>query len=73
MILSRTMILDFTPRFAFMTGPWNYSYKALLKTGKWVIAIPAVEISKTVVPIGACSWTEVNKFEKFKLTLFKAE
>jgi hypothetical protein len=32
MTLSWTMVLDFIPRFAFMTGPWNYSYKALSKT-----------------------------------------
>ena len=28
--LSWTMVLDFTPRFAFMTGPWNFSCKALI-------------------------------------------
>jgi flavin reductase (DIM6/NTAB) family NADH-FMN oxidoreductase RutF len=27
MTLSWTMALDFIPRFAFMTGPWNYSCK----------------------------------------------
>ena len=26
--LSWTMVMDFTPQFAFLTGPWNYSYKA---------------------------------------------
>ena len=26
MTLSWTMVLDFTPRFAFMTGSWNFSY-----------------------------------------------
>jgi flavin reductase (DIM6/NTAB) family NADH-FMN oxidoreductase RutF len=31
MTLSWTMVMDFTPRFAFLTGSWNYSYKALKK------------------------------------------
>jgi flavin reductase (DIM6/NTAB) family NADH-FMN oxidoreductase RutF len=73
MTLSWTMVLDFTPRFAFMTGPWNYSCKALLKTKECVIAVPTVEMSKTVVSIGSCSGAEVNKFEKFKLTTLEAE
>jgi flavin reductase (DIM6/NTAB) family NADH-FMN oxidoreductase RutF len=73
MTLSWTMVLDFTPQFAFMTGPWNYSYTALVKTKECVIAIPTVDMSKTVVSVGACSGAEVNKFEKFKLTPLKAE
>jgi flavin reductase (DIM6/NTAB) family NADH-FMN oxidoreductase RutF len=71
--LSWTMVMDFTPRFAFLTGSWNYSYKALKKTGECVIAIPAVDLSKKAVQIGACSGAEINKFEKFKLTPLKAE
>jgi flavin reductase (DIM6/NTAB) family NADH-FMN oxidoreductase RutF len=73
MTLSWTMVLDFTPRFAFMTGPWNYSCKALLKTRECVIAIPTVEMAKIVVSIGSCSGVDVNKFEKFKLTPLEAE
>jgi flavin reductase (DIM6/NTAB) family NADH-FMN oxidoreductase RutF len=37
---SWTMVLNFTPPFAFMTGSWNYSYKALSKAREWVIALP---------------------------------
>jgi flavin reductase (DIM6/NTAB) family NADH-FMN oxidoreductase RutF len=73
MTLSWTMVLDFTPRYAFMTGPWNYSYKALLKNQECVIAVPTVDLAKTVVSIGACSGSEVNKFEKFKLTPLDAQ
>ncbi|MDR2740208.1 MAG: flavin reductase family protein [Treponema sp.] len=73
MTLSWTMVLDFTPRFAFMTGPWNYSYQALVKTRECVIALPTAGMAKTVVSIGACSGAEVNKFEKFKLTPLEAE
>jgi len=71
--LSWTMVMDFTPRFAFLTGSWNYSYKALKKTGECVIAIPTVDLSKKTVQIGSCSGAEINKFEKFKLTPLKAE
>ena len=73
MTLSWTMVMDFTPRFAFLTGPWNYSYKILKKTGECVIAIPAADLLKKTVQIGACSGAEVNKFEKFKLSPLKAE
>jgi flavin reductase (DIM6/NTAB) family NADH-FMN oxidoreductase RutF len=73
MTLSWTMVLDFSPRFAFMTGPWNYSYKALVKTRECVIAVPTADMAKTVVSIGACSGADVNKFEKFNLTPLPAE
>jgi flavin reductase (DIM6/NTAB) family NADH-FMN oxidoreductase RutF len=71
--LGWTMVMDFTPRFAFLTGPWNYSYKALKKTKECVIAIPAVDLAKKSVQIGMCSGAEIDKFEKFKLTPLKAE
>ena len=70
---SWTMVMDFTPKFAFVTGPWNYSYKALTKTKECVIAIPAVDLAKKAVQIGTCSGAKVDKFEKFKLTPLKAE
>jgi flavin reductase (DIM6/NTAB) family NADH-FMN oxidoreductase RutF len=73
MTLSWTMVIDFTPRFAFLTGSWNYSYKALKKTRECVIAIPAVDLAKKAVQIGSCSGSRINKFEKFKLTPLKAE
>jgi flavin reductase (DIM6/NTAB) family NADH-FMN oxidoreductase RutF len=72
MTLSWTMVLDFTPRFAFMTGPWNYSFKALTKNKECVIALPAVDLARTAVRIGSCSGLEVNKFEKFRLTPLEA-
>jgi flavin reductase (DIM6/NTAB) family NADH-FMN oxidoreductase RutF len=70
--LSWTMVMDFTPRFAFLTGSWNHSYKALTKTGECVIAIPTVDLAKKTVQIGACSGSETDKFKKFKLTPLKA-
>jgi flavin reductase (DIM6/NTAB) family NADH-FMN oxidoreductase RutF len=73
MTLSWTMVLDFTPRFAFMTGEWNHSYKALMKNKECVIAVPTADMSKTVVSIGSCSGADVDKFERFKLTPLKAK
>jgi len=72
MTLSWTMVLDFTPRFAFMTGSWNFSCNALLKTRECVIAIPTVELGKKTVQIGTCSGAEIDKFKKFNLTPLEA-
>jgi flavin reductase (DIM6/NTAB) family NADH-FMN oxidoreductase RutF len=55
-----------------MTGPWNFSCKALLKNRECVIAIPTVELAKKTVQIGSCSGAEVDKFKKFKLTALEA-
>lgn len=68
MTLSWTIVLDFTPRFAFMTGPWNYSFDALMKTRECVIAVPTAPLAETTVQIGSCSGRDVDKFEKFGLT-----
>jgi flavin reductase (DIM6/NTAB) family NADH-FMN oxidoreductase RutF len=73
MTLSWTMVMDFTPRFAFLTGSWNHSFNALKKTKECVIAVPTVDLAKTVVQIGSCSGAEIDKFKKFKLTPLKAE
>lgn len=72
MTISWTMVLDFTPRFAITTGPWNYSYAALRKSRECVIAIPAVDLIDQVVGVGTCSGAETDKFTKFGLTPAKA-
>jgi len=73
MTISWTMVQDFTPRFVIATGPWNYSYAALLKTKECVIAIPTVDMIDKVVGIGTCSGKETDKFEAFGLTPLKAQ
>lgn len=73
MTLSWTMVMDFTPQFAILTGPWNHSYKALVKTKECVISIPSVDISQKVIKIGACSGKNTDKFKKFNLTPLKAK
>ncbi len=73
MTISWTMVVDFTPRFAITTGPWNYSFAALSKTKECVIAIPTVDLMDTVVGIGTCSGADTDKFEKFRLTAVKGK
>lgn len=73
MTISWTMVMDFAASFAITTGPWNYSYAALLKTKNCVISIPAIDQIDTVVGIGTCSGQQVDKFAKFNLTAVKAK
>ncbi len=73
MTLSWTMVMDFTPRFAITTGPWNHSYRALVKSRECVIAIPTVDLLDQVVGIGTCSGADTDKFERFALTPLPAQ
>ncbi len=68
MTISWTMVIDFTPRFAITTGPWNFSYAALQKSRECVIAIPTVDLIDQVVGVGTCSGADADKFAKFGLT-----
>jgi flavin reductase (DIM6/NTAB) family NADH-FMN oxidoreductase RutF len=62
------MVIDFTPQFALMTGPWNFSFKALMNTKECVIAIPTVDLAEKAIKIGDCTGAEIDKFNKFNLT-----
>ncbi len=73
MTISWTMVMDFTPRFAITTGPWNYSYNALRHSKDCVIAIPTVDLIDQVVGVGTCSGDDTDKFEKFGLTPLKGK
>lgn len=68
MTLSWHMVMDFTPKIGFVTGPWNYSFDALVKTKECVIAIPTVDLMEKTVDIGNCSGKDVDKFPHFRLT-----
>jgi flavin reductase (DIM6/NTAB) family NADH-FMN oxidoreductase RutF len=68
MTISWTMVVDFTPKFAITTGPWNYSYAALRKSKECVISIPTVDLLDKVVAVGTCSGADTDKFKKFGLT-----
>lgn len=68
MTLSWTMVMDFQPRLAITTGPWNHSYAALKRSRECVIALPTVDMVDRVVGVGMCSGSDTDKFEKFGLT-----
>lgn len=68
MTISWHMVTDFTPHIALTTGPWNFSFEALMHTRECVLAVPTVDLAEKVVGIGDCTGTEVDKFEKFGLT-----
>ena len=72
MTISWTMVLDFAPRFAITTGPWNYSYAALRKSRECVLALPTVDLIDQVVGVGTCSGANTDKFEKYGLTPLQA-
>ncbi len=73
MTISWSTVLDFDARFAIVTGPWNYSFQALMKSRECVVAIPSADLMEKTVDIGACSGDTENKFQKFSLTPLKAE
>ena len=73
MTISWTMVLDFSASFAITTGPWNYSYAALLESRECVISIPPMDLIDTVVGIGTCSGKDTDKFEKFGLTALRGK
>lgn len=68
MTISWTMVMDFTPVFAIVTGAWNHSFAALRKQRECVIAIPTVDMLDKVVGIGTCCGADTDKFARFGLT-----
>ena len=55
------------PLLACVIGPWDYSFDALLETGECVIAVPGANLAETVVEIGNCSGSDIDKFDRFNL------
>lgn len=73
MTITWHMVLDFTPKIALATGPWNYSFESLVKNKECVLAVPTVELAEKTVSIGDCSGRKVDKFSAFGLTPLPAE
>lgn len=73
MTISWHMVMDFSPRFALLTGPWNYSYDALVKTRECVLSIPTIDMLDTVISVGTTDGSDTDKFAKFGLTPVPAE
>ena len=70
--ISWTLVMDFTPRFAIVTGEWNHSFDNILKTKECVICVPGADLLETAVRVGSVSSTEVDKFKEFRLQTKKA-
>lgn len=69
MTMTWHMMVDFEPPIlAFVMSNRNYSFKALTKTKECVINIPTAELAATVVKVGNCTGSKVDKFKKFQLT-----
>ena len=68
MTISWHMVTDFTPTLALTTGPWNHSFKAMMKKKECVLVVPTVDIIEKVISIGDCSGKDTDKFKKFELT-----
>ena len=62
-------VMEFTPsRIGCMISSGNHSFGLIKASKECVINIPTFDLAKQVVGIGNCSGTDVDKFEKFKLT-----
>ena len=70
--ISWTLVMDFTPRVAIVTGAWNHSFDNILKTKECVICVPGADLLETAVRVGSVSSTEVDKFKEFRLQTKKA-
>lgn len=60
------------PLIGCVIGPWDHSHTALRATRECVIAIPTVDLARTVVDIGNCSGSDLDKFAHFHLSTLKA-
>lgn len=73
MTMSWHMMVDFDPPLiACIVADGDHSAAALAATGDCVVAIPSVDLAKTVVEIGNCSGRRTDKFAEFGLTPARA-
>lgn len=49
MTISWHMVVDFSPRIALTTGPWNFSFQALMSSQECVLAVPTIDLAEKVV------------------------
>ncbi len=67
-------VMEFTPSLiGCIIAGGNHSHELIRKSRECVINIPTAEMIDEAVGIGNCSGAEVNKFEKFGLTVAPAE
>ena len=73
MTITWSLAMSFAPRFGIVTGPWNRSFDALMKTRQCVVALPGADLLDEVIGIGTSSGADTDKFRKFHLTAKKAQ
>lgn len=73
MTISWTAAIDFNQHILLATGPWNYSFNALIKTKECVVCIPGPAMLKTAVKIGMLSGQTTDKFQKLHLKTYPAQ
>jgi flavin reductase (DIM6/NTAB) family NADH-FMN oxidoreductase RutF len=62
-------VLEFTPSLVgCMIAAGNHSFDLVRRSRECVINVPTVDLASTVVDIGNCSGSEVDKFARFRLT-----
>lgn len=63
------MVMEFSPSLiGCIIAPGNHSHDLIRNSGECVINIPGASLVDTVVGIGNCSGSEVDKFSQFNLT-----
>ena len=66
MAMSWHTMIDFVPPLVgCVMSDQNHSFHLLEQSGECVINIPTADMAETVVKIGNCSGSTVNKFETF--------
>jgi flavin reductase (DIM6/NTAB) family NADH-FMN oxidoreductase RutF len=69
MTMAWHMMVEFSPpKVACIVSSNDFSFAALRATQECVIAIPPVQLARKVVSVGNNSGSEIDKFEKYKLT-----
>jgi flavin reductase (DIM6/NTAB) family NADH-FMN oxidoreductase RutF len=65
-------VLDWTPRLALCTGPWNFSYEALVHRKECVVTIATADLLPKILEVGTSTGREIDKFARFGLTALPA-
>ena len=73
MTISWIMPISWDACFTIATGPWNYSYKSLVKTRECAVCIPPANMLETAIGIGCSSGADIDKFKNFKLNYISGE
>jgi len=73
MTITWHMAMDFSPRIAVSTGPWNHSFGVMMETRECTICVPGVDLIEKAVGVGTVSGTDCDKFERFGLTPLPAQ